>query len=517
MSNGDGSAAWAYHNRTKHSSVSIRANRHFLDWEIQPLPFKVYQTLQPSVLPRELPPIDVPALDAIAAVEAPEAGPSVPDLVMLTQLLQYSAGITKRRPYPGGEMCFRAAACTGALYHIDLYVVCGDLPELGAGVYHFGPHDGGLRRLRTGDYRGTLTNATGEEPAVSAAPVILICTSTYWRNAWKYQARTYRHCFWDCGTLLAHVLAVAAARGVPARVVAGFVDAAVNRLVGLDSAREAAIALVPLGRTPDRAPASASEPEPLAFATMPLSHREVAYPAIQEMHAASSLSTPEAAAGWRGRRPAVTRPPPSGRIVQLEPRGDDACPRDPLDRVIRRRSSTRTFAREPLAWAAFSTVLDRATRGIPADYLDPPGTMLNDLYLIVNAVDGLASGAYVFHRDPLSLELLREGDFRREAGYLGLGQNLPADASVNVFFLTDLGPILDRYGDRGYRAAELEAGIMGGKLYLAAYGQRLGATGLTFFDDDVTAFFAPHARDKSVMFLVALGMPARRAGGLRRT
>ena len=43
------------------------------------------------------------------------------------------------------------------------------------------------------------------------APVIIACASTYWRNAWKYQSRAYRHCFWDCGTILANLLAVAAA------------------------------------------------------------------------------------------------------------------------------------------------------------------------------------------------------------------------------------------------------------------------------------------------------------------
>jgi len=42
-------------------------------------------------------------------------------------------------------------------------------------------------------------------------------------------------------------------------------------------------------------------------------------------------------------------------------------------------------------------------------------------------------------------------------------------------------------------------------MYLAAYAQRLGATGLTFFDDDVTDFFSPHAKGKSAIFLVALG------------
>ena len=130
---------------------------------------------------------------------------------------------------------------------------------------------------------------------------------------------------------------------------------------------------------------------------------------------------------------------------------------------------------------------------------------LNDLYLIVHAVEDLSPGAYVFHREIGSLELLKQGDFRRDAGYLGLGQEIPADCSVDVFFLTDLNKVLARFGNRGYRAAQLEASIMGGKLYLAAYAQRLGASGLTFFDDDVTEFFSPHAAGKSVMFLLALG------------
>ncbi len=74
-----------------------------------------------------------------------------------------------------------------------------------------------------------------------------------------------------------------------------------------------------------------------------------------------------------------------------------------------------------------------------------------------------------------------------------------------IFFLADLRPILERFGNRGYRAVQLEAGILGGKLYLAAYTLRLGATGLTFYDDDVVKFFSPHAEGKSAIFLVALG------------
>jgi hypothetical protein len=99
---------------------------------------------------------------------------------------------------------------------------------------------------------------------------------------------------------------------------------------------------------------------------------------------------------------------------------------------------------------------------------------------------------------------------------LGLGQELPADAAVNVYSLANLSEVLARFGNRGYRAAQIEGGITGGRLYLAAYAQRFGASGLTFFDDEVTEFFSPHAAGKSVMFLVALGHPDRVALGLKR-
>jgi SagB-type dehydrogenase family enzyme len=155
-------------------------------------------------------------------------------------------------------------------------------------------------------------------------------------------------------------------------------------------------------------------------------------------------------------------------------------------------------------------LLDRATRGIPADFLEPRGSQLNDLYLIVHSVEGVSPGSYFFHREKKALELLKEGDFRERAGYLGLEQELPADASVDIFFLADLYKITNAFGNRGYRATQLEAGIIGGKLYLGAYAQKLGASGLTFYDDDVVNFFSPHAKGKSAIFLVCCGHSARR-------
>ena len=139
------------------------------------------------------------------------------------------------------------------------------------------------------------------------------------------------------------------------------------------------------------------------------------------MHAASSLVSFEEAESWRVEPPQSSMPTPSGRLTPLRPETEEDAPPDSIESVILRRGSTRRFSRESLSFAQLSTALERATRGVPADFLAPPASALNDIYVLVNAVDGLAQGAYVFHRDRLALEMLKEGEFRAEAGFLGLG------------------------------------------------------------------------------------------------
>ncbi|MGH9503409.1 MAG: SagB/ThcOx family dehydrogenase [Terriglobales bacterium] len=511
MKNRDIQATWNYHDGTKHSYWSVRNNPHFLDWANRPLPFKIYPNIEPFPLPRDVPQTGVAALSAISETLHSSRADTIPQLQDLARILYFSAGITKERAHPAGEFYFRAAACTGALYEIELYLVTGNLSGLEEGVYHFNPADVSLRLLRKGDFRGNLAHATAMEPAVAHAPTTIICTGVYWRNAWKYQARTYRHFGWDNGTLLANMLAVSAASGRPAEIVLGFVDAEVDRLLGLDSRREVSLCLVPIGRTSDSPLPAPKDAPAISLETIPLSQREVQYPAILEMHEASSLESEEEVLQWRGQQPVLSSSAAGGEAVRLPSLPEKEQPKDTIEQVILRRGSTRRFDKTAsVTRAQLSVIFDRATRGLPADFIQPPGGQLNDLYLIVHSVQDLKPGAYLFRRDASTLELLKEGKFRAEAHHLGLEQDLPADACVDIFFLADLERILERYGNRGYRAVQLEAGTVGGRMYLAAYAQLLGVTGLTFFDDDVIQFFSPHAKGKSAIFLLAIGKPLKR-------
>ena len=501
-----GTAAIGYHADTSHTEARLRADRHYLDWPNKPIPFKLYRSLESVPLPADavtLTATDTPAIEAIG----PGTGGNARglDLKTLARLLFLGAGITKRKSYPGGEVYFRAYPNTGALYHVDLYVVNGAIDHLPAGVWHFGPNDFALHRLRDGDYRRTLIEASGDYGRVANASAVLVSASTYWRNAWKYRARAYRHCFWDAGTMLANLLSIAGIEHLNPCLVMGFADNEVEALLGLDPMREGALALLPIGISDSPAPESPPL-ETREFETEPLSPSEIDYPAIRAVHAATSLGDGAAAAGWHGEAPPCAEPPAGAPVQPLEPLDRESLPRRSIAEVIVRRGSTRAFDRQrAIGFDQLSTLLSVASDPLAADFLGAERSTLVELYLIVNAVHGLEPGSYYFHRAARGLELLESGQFRARAGHLGLDQELPADAAVNVYALCALGPVVERFGDRGYRAAQMEGGILGGRLYLAAYALGLGATGLTFFDEEVIAFFSPHAAGKDVMFLTAIG------------
>jgi SagB-type dehydrogenase family enzyme len=199
----------------------------------------------------------------------------------------------------------------------------------------------------------------------------------------------------------------------------------------------------------------------------------------------------------------------AGHTVSLRAPALSELPPDTVEQVIARRGSTRKFGHAPISFEELSTILHYTTRGLRADFLSSPDDQVNDLYIVANQVDGLAPGAYFYDRVLQALVPLKAGDFSHKVRYLGLEQALPGDASVAIFFLADLRAVIRVLGNRGYRIAQLEAGILGGRIYLASYALGLGATGLTFYDDDVVQFFSPHAKGKSAIFLMAVGKSQR--------
>lgn len=477
------------------------------DWSIEPYPFKIYEPLEPIELPREFVPTSMSALAAISKTGVEPEGERIPNLADLARVALLSNGILKEGAHraDGTIIQYRAAGGTGARYHLELYFICGDLPDLSAGIYHYSALDHSFRQLRAGDFRSVVVAASGGDEGLATAPVIVAMSSYFWRNAWRYKARAYRHAFWDAATTYTNILALAASAELPTRLVLGFHDDALNQLLGLDGDHEATLVLCALGRE-GTVSSDAPEVTPLSIPHKPFSSSEVEFPFIGKLQHASELESGSDAAAWSSSMLARNRSEAAGKLIPLKPISEEDLPAMSVEDLIRRRRSTRNYDTDvAIGFDQFSTLLDRSIRGFAADCLCADAEPLHDHYLIVNNVEGLEPGVYRVHHANQAVELVKAGAFREAATRLAAQQQYAGDAHVDSYYLTELDPILEHFGNRGYRLAQFEAALYGSRLHLGTHTLGLGAVGSTSFDDEVVEFFTPGEDTASYMFVLVFG------------
>ena len=502
--------ALVYHQETKHSPTSIRLSNHHLDWDNKPKPFKFYTTIPSIPLPVDFP---VPSLNVITMKETDKSISSENNKInteLLSSILFFSSGITREINFPHGRYFMRAAPATGALYPIELYIVCENVNGLQAGVYHFCPGQFTLTKLREGDYRQLLSEAAGSDPAIKNSPFTIVLTSIAWRNAWKYHARSYRHWFWDSGVITANMIATSMSFGLDTKLITGFVDKVVNELLCLKEKKEASIVLAPVGIG-----LSQEESKPMEYPSrfvpdiVPISQgKEVEYDQIWKLHNASSLNSSDEVRRWTSSLAAMQQIKETEDVnVKLQSKPIEPKPiiSQSLSDVILLRGSTRKFSRQPITFVQLSNILYSLTRPTHSDFGDIKSMI--DVYFIANNVTNIQNGAYFFNRNDNSIDLLKANIQRDLSGYLCLEQPLFSDASVVFYIMTNLMLIVDILGNRGYRLCQFESGIIAGRIYLSAYNQKIGASGSTFYDDAVSEFFSPHAKGKDVMIAVGIGIP----------
>jgi SagB-type dehydrogenase family enzyme len=496
MAQNDREVTRLFHDATKHTVESVRAGGHFLDFANMPIPLKHYPDLEPIPLPVDLPERDVPAVEVLSG--SLDAAPGPWGFPELARVLFFSAGVTRRARLVSGQPIFlRAAASAGALYPIEVYVVCGELAGLPAGVYHFNPVEFALRRLRDGDHRPFLARAAADG-AIGGAATTVVLSGIPWRTTWKYGERGYRHLFWDSGAVVANVLAVTEAAGVTARVLTGFVDDDVSHLLGIGSPEEYPLVIVPLACGPGGRPAAASDrPPAIDHRVHPLSASPQHHSGLAAVHRAGVLIGTDEVTGWRTAAAELGTPATGEVPVSPDRRGT-------LEDVIVRRGSTRRYARDPVGEDVLRWGLAVANRPLPADFAGQGRTLLEH-FVAVHAVEGVAPGIYRWVQG--NLEQIERGRFRPQAAHLCLDQPLGGDCAFDAFHCAALGGVIERSGARGYRSALLEAGTAMGRLQLAAYALAHGASGITFYDDEVSAFLQTQA---SPMLVTTVGVPGYR-------
>lgn len=406
------------------------------------------------VLPLSREPVDA-GVSATAALAGCRAASQPLDATQLARILFLGAGVVRVAQRAGWQLPFRASGSAGARFPLEVYASTRDVAGVPDGVHWYDPIEHALVQVG---------------PAAGGEATTLVVSGVPWRSGWRYAERGWRHLYWDAGTLLSQLQAAAASVGWRPRMRTLFPDASVRELVGADGVHEYPLALLTFGDgVPAVQPAGSATAGDLPPVELPLC----------------------TAAQRAGERDELGPAWPDGAVLPDVPESPS------LDQVILRRGSqrlmdrTRTLPRALLDWP-----MRAAMRGITTPH-----------WVVAHAVDGVQPGIY---RWPDLDRPVRAGTHRDALLRVCLGQALAADAAYVAIAATRS----DGLDDRSYRDAQLAAGLVEGRLHLAAYALGASASGMTFVDADVPGLL-DEPDDLVTLLFTCVGVPeylARRGG-----
>jgi len=505
-----------YHQKTKHTRISVARDSGGLNWSTKPNVFKDYPDAEVIDLPK---PAESAGMSVGAAIEACRRpvhgfGADAATLADVSTMLFMTNGITSTLRYPDRTYYLRAAPSAGALYPTVTYVFARNVEGLPAGIYHYVVDRHKLHRLRPdAESSEELASLVARGRLVRDAPVTFVFTSAFYRSAWKYRERSYRYCCLDAGHLAVQTSLAAAALGYGSSPIGRFDDAKVNALLDLTEPEEGAMLVLPVGVVCEERPVPAGE---LEFALAPKDLASRSDPLLLLIHGSTNL-------GLTG---ATVRPLPSTEpvgkaydglpVVELPralPGGDD------LFTTISRRRSIREWADPGMSLVEFSAVMYYAFSSAQdsGSLLCDPGVGRNralNLYVIVNRIDELEAGVYYYRRYDHALSEIRRGEHRGRSYAASLFQDAVGNADAALVMTVDLQRLGRPDGDRGYRYAGLNAGMLGGRVYLQTTGLELGCCGIgAYFDDEVSDLIGVSPEKELVIYLAAIG--AREPGAER--
>ena len=183
------------------------------------------------------------------------------------------------------------------------------------------------------------------------------------------------------------------------------------------------------------------------------------------------------------------------------------------------RRSVRKYNNEPLSLEEVSQIL-WAAYGITEEIAGGPYYLRGglrtapsagalyplDLYLIVGDVIGLDPGIYKYNSEEHSLELLIEGDSRKELCDAALGQTMIEKAPASIVYSAIYSRNTDKYGLRGEeRYVCMDLGHSAQNVYLQATALNIGTCAVGAFIDEMVSALMPFSEDEVPLYIMPLG------------
>lgn len=205
--------------------------------------------------------------------------------------------------------------------------------------------------------------------------------------------------------------------------------------------------------------------------------------------------------------PAVEPTTEHNSIIELtEPRHKSGVS---IEEAILGRRSTREYAGEPLTlqelsqllWAAQGVTDPRGFRTAPsAGALYPL-----EVYVVAGDVESLPEGVYRYSPQKHQLDKVLAGDKRAELAGAALGQAWVEEAAADIVFAAVYERTTGKYGERGIRYVQMEAGHAAQNLCLQAAALDLGIVTVGAFQDDQIKEILSLPEDEQPLYIIPVG------------
>jgi len=545
-----------YHQSTKATFDTVRAESQKPDPATQPYEFRVFEMRPKVPLPAGL--LDVPVATLSLMAQGLDALPPAlvgppQDLKTLATWLHFANGIASKRRTVMQTVFTRTCASDASTFPTEMYVAAFAVEGLEPGFYHYTPREFALRKLRDGgETLARLTRGRPDLAFLRTVPAALLVSTIFCRSTWRFGKRGYRNALHDAGYLVQNLVTVATSIGITTMTRLHVNDTATRELIGVpaDAEFDQAEAVHAAVIWADRA--TCPMERPAAVATSPVHNGQpssalsgytlsgptgervaeqggmskaaatpIGLPLIERASLANEV-TPYVSIlsthvdcvapgiALREIRPPLTEltpMPPNVHVFKL-PHAEQEPHGQPLRNVLLTRQPSPHFGGKAISRDAFVSINRLAFRGGTFFPLHPDGphVALVRPFWLIHDVTGFDAGIWYYNPSTDEWTLLRHGTFRREAFYLTLEQQAFGQCAATCFLFTNLRHLMSVTGPDIYRLAFLEAGIVTNRLALSSEALDFAwfESG-QFYDDEVRTFFGLQQSGWEPLCAVALG------------
>lgn len=458
-----------------------------VDWEDAPLGFKIYRGLSWFPLSLEVP----------LTLETGKL-PVKPDLRKIGHFLWYVFGLTQYSQsvltVDPSEQSFmqsyrRFAPSGGGLYPNELYVYL-KLEDLPTGVYHYDVAHHRLVLLREGNFDSYVAQSLGNRCEIEACFGVVLVSTMFWKNFFKYNNFAYRLQGLDAGVLIGQLLEVAKRFGYASGVYYQFLDRAINHLLGLSEHEESVYAVIPLSVEITNWFTNGSEisSEDLCRELPEIHHHHyIRSRRVKEFPMLSKLNEVSMLESTRSIRNIMLHESQNWEEEEIQLFHVERLSYDLASVCRNRYSADMDFVLRKVSQFELATLLQEATASFSyrndLDDIQIKNEPRVSLYGCLYNVEGIPDGAYYYDSTAHTLRKVHIGDhrLRLQSGMTLDNVNL-LQVPLCLHVIGDREYFNTELGFRGYRIQQMEAGMLVQRLLLAATANGMGGHPLLGFD-----------------------------------